>query len=153
MDNFKKDLYFAAATFICSALIAWQSFNYPVRSAIFPRSLSLLLLGLSLILFVRGWRAVSKGKVEMEGAKHRLTIWTIAKNPAFILFNALVLYILGIHYVGYLTSTAVFIGTTMFILGQRNPLSVIALTLFFTALLYYVFSRLLSVPLPVGLLF
>lgn len=153
MIIFKNNLYFAVGTVVFSILVTWQSFIYPARSALFPRFISLLMLGLSFVLFIKGWKIFSKNKFEKENVKRFSVLWVIAKNPAFIVLNVLLFYVLGINYIGYFISTAVFIGTTMFILGQKNLLFVLITPLFFTALLYYVFSRLLGVPLPTGLLF
>jgi len=74
----------------------------------------------------------------------------IVKNPIFVLFILMFLYVYGITYLGYFISTVLFIGVTMFLLGQgrRNLLFVIFIAILFTVLLFCVFSKSLNVPLP-----
>ena len=151
MDMYKNELYFAIGAVVSSILIVWQSFTYSISSSLFPRFISLLLLILSFILLIKSWKFYLKKEQEKKSIGHSSVSWAaIVKNPIFVLFILMFLYVYGITYLGYFISTVLFIGVTMFLLGQgrRNLLFVIFIAILFTVLLFCVFSKLLNVPLP-----
>lgn len=62
------------------------------------------------------------------------------------------LYLVAIDILGYFTSTLLFIGSLMFLLGNRNIKQIILITCLFVGLQYLFFGILLNLPIPEGLL-
>ncbi|MFV2070135.1 MAG: tripartite tricarboxylate transporter substrate-binding protein [Pirellulales bacterium] len=58
----------------------------------------------------------------------------------------------GTHYVGYYLSAAVFLAAAMYLLGVRRIPVLIGVSLGWVLAAYWIFARLLHVPLPAGLL-
>ena len=54
---------------------------------------------------------------------------------------------------GFLISTFLLLISLMYLMGQRNFKSILPLAAGFTVLIYYVFAKILQIPLPKGLLF
>jgi hypothetical protein len=69
-------------------------------------------------------------------------VWTFAL--------LLVGYVLALYYLGYFISTFLFLIVSMSLLGQRRPAVLLAVPVGWLLLSYWVFVRLLYVPLPVG---
>ncbi|MCA9263203.1 MAG: tripartite tricarboxylate transporter TctB family protein, partial [Planctomycetales bacterium] len=63
---------------------------------------------------------------------------------------ALFLYVLTVPLLGYYLATWLFLGATMWCLGERRWLHMISISLAWLLLSYLVFERLLYVPLPAG---
>ena len=62
----------------------------------------------------------------------------------------LVIYLAAIETIGYFVSTFVFLVVSMYVLGYRNYLIMLGISLVWLAFAYFVFARLLYIPLPVG---
>lgn len=150
MEKREKDFYFAVGSFLFSLFICLLSFSYPYKSSVFPRFISLLLIFLSSILIVRRWKSFSYGRI-LKGVSFK-NINFITSYP-FLVFAGLGLYILGIAYIGYLISTIIFLGSSIFLIGQKNWLLTISVTLCCTSVIFFIFDTLLGIPLPVGLFF
>ena len=66
--------------------------------------------------------------------------------------TVLLSYIWGMVNIGYLFATPVFISMVLLILGYRKYLNIILLSSIPTLVLYFLFSKVLYVPLPIGVL-
>ncbi|MET0896491.1 MAG: tripartite tricarboxylate transporter TctB family protein [Mycobacterium sp.] len=105
------------------------------------------LVGLWLAIAVlRGDRAASEESEDIDLTQK--TDWrTLAA-----LAGAFVAYILIINPLGYLLSTMLFFGGTAFALGARRPRSLILTTLLVPLATFLIFTRLLGIYLPNGVL-
>lgn len=92
-----------------------------------------------------------------------LSVWLWAQKPTStfrpdglvvpLLIGLLMLaYALALEPVGFVLSTSVFVVATSALLGWRRWLSGILVAVLFSVGTYFIFVRLLSVPLPAGLL-
>jgi hypothetical protein len=63
------------------------------------------------------------------------------------------LYVVGITTLGFFTSTVLFLGILMYALGIRNAGSYATVLASVVVLYYLVFTRILHVPFPAGMLF
>ena len=54
---------------------------------------------------------------------------------------------------GFIISTLLLLISLMYLMGQRNLKFILPLAAGFTVLIYYVFAKILQIPLPEGLLF
>lgn len=120
------------------------------NAALFPRLLSTLLLilvvGRTIQIIFQAMRTKSADSQEKpiiifqkEGRMRLLLV--------FITFTA---YLVGLDFLGYYVSTPVALIIFYIILGVRKPIQLIALSFGTTIVLWYFFSVLLNVILPVG---
>ena len=103
--NSRKELSFAIGATALSAILAAQSFRYAAESSAFPRFLSLLMLAFSLAMLVRSVRAA---KSEQRSEARLMPGMAELKAPVGV-FGGTVAYIIGMHYIGYFTATAIFL--------------------------------------------
>ena len=105
------------------------------------------LIGLWLVVAVlRGDRATPEESEDVD--INQKTDWrTLA-----ILVGTFVAYILIINPLGYLLSTMLFFGGTAFALGARRPRSLVLTTLLVPLATFLIFTRLLGIYLPNGVL-
>lgn len=86
----------------------------------------------------------------------QLKLHRTGENPAFfqsprrffLLLAVLILTILGVEFLGFLTTTFFMIPILSFLLGYRRPIPIAVTTLLFVALVYIVFIQILARPLP-----
>jgi len=135
-------LAMALTAYISSGAFAREELNFGPQ--FFPRLLSCFMGPLSVILIVRGiriqWRNHSPSKPHNVGLKN--------KRLALITFITLVLYAAGIPILGYIPATLMFISVAIVMLGERRPLRIAIWAICVTFALYFVFQRILNVPLP-----
>ncbi len=67
-----------------------------------------------------------------------------------VLFS--IIYVFALRPVGYIVMSILFMLSLMPVLGVRKPVMVVVVTLCVTFGLYFVFEKLLGVPLPAGIL-
>lgn len=65
-------------------------------------------------------------------------------------FGWLVLYLMAIETIGYYVSTFLFLTISMFILGYRRNVVILAIASGWLVFCYFVFAKLLYIPLPQG---
>ena len=69
-----------------------------------------------------------------------------------ILFTLLLLYSAGISWAGYLISTFLFVLSGAFLMGERSWAKGILFSAAFSASVFFLFVRVLTIPLPLGFL-
>jgi len=69
-----------------------------------------------------------------------------------ILFALLLLYSGAISWMGYLFSTSTFFFFTAFLMGERSWVKGVAISAIFSAGIFFLFIRVLTIPLPLGFL-
>ncbi len=69
-----------------------------------------------------------------------------------ILFVLLLLYSATIPWMGYLFSTTIFLFITAFLMGERSWLKGAAISVIFSVGVFFLFIRVLTIPLPLGFL-
>ncbi len=77
------------------------------------------------------------------------------KNPTkfFLLIAILITYTLGIHYLGFFISTAVYLPVTMYAMGYRKHHIIVLSSLLLILFIYALFVHIFEVPLPEAALF
>jgi putative tricarboxylic transport membrane protein len=101
-----------------------------------------ILLILNDILRVKSDIGSQKTKPEL---KQRLNLFA----GIFLCFT----YTFLMNPMGFLLSTFLLLISLMFLMGQRNFKFILPLAASFNILIYYVFAKILQIPLPKGLLF
>ncbi|MCL2410744.1 MAG: tripartite tricarboxylate transporter substrate-binding protein [Treponema sp.] len=79
--------------------------------------------------------------------------WGGGLKNVWIILAALVVSVILFQFIGYYISSALFVVITLWILGVRKKIQLIALPLGWVAFSYIVFARVLFVRLPVGSIF
>ena len=148
--NTRKELFFAVAMTVLSALLTIQSFRYSHESSVFPRFLTLLMCVFSLLLLFKNIRRLK----ESEGRNGSLSLSDAIRSlkiPA-VVFGGTALYAVAINYIGYFTSTLLFMAGPMIAFGKQKVTTSIAITVIFMAVIYALFVSFLGLGLPKGLL-
>lgn len=120
-------------------LTRWFPDHDDVGAAAVPRLWIAFTAVFCVVLIVRGLRA--------RGAPD-----PVPGRVGFVaLFAAwMVLYLLVIEAVGYYVSTFVFLLGSMYMMGYRRPLIAVSVAASWLVLSYFIFAKLLYIPLPVG---
>lgn len=128
------------------ALVAWQSWQYPLGSLAQPGPGYLpFVLGLALAGFGALAAAAGRGSPAFRWRQ-------FDDGPkGLAILAGLAFAALAIEYLGYRLTIAVLLVYYLGVLERRPWLLTLALTLAFALGTYYVFARLLRVPLPIGL--
>lgn len=143
----RKDRAFAVIMVLLSAAFLLQSLSYPPESSQFPRFLMGVQLIFSLIFLFQQFRQ----PLESKKANNMEVIASLA--PAFKVFLITSLYVLAIDFVGYFSSTAIFLIGAMTLFGNRRMTAMAVITACFLALIYALFVLFMGVRLPQGFLF
>jgi putative tricarboxylic transport membrane protein len=164
----------AAGIVVVAWLLVRRSLNWQFTGRI-TLDVALLALGLLAFVLTAGFPTMSFKGVDarmvprvwsillMVLAAARLAIGLLGKDvpdpkkgrldKVLLLLALLVLKIIGITWVGYFISAGLFVLACAILLGYKNPVGLIACAGGWVAFSYLVFYKLLSVPLPTGILF
>lgn len=117
-------------------------------------------LGLSILMVVlgclQGWRSLrllrTVGRLGPHEGKEDEPDHPVSNVRSLAFIAAVLLYPFLLMQIGYLIVTPILIGAGLWSLNYRRPGRLVAATVIFTAVIYFGFESLLSVPLPPGLL-
>ena len=134
----------AAILIICgvAAIVAAQ--EYPKESRVMPTVYSALLIFLSMFLIKR---SLKNNKTEKETGEHA------SYRKFFMVTASILLYIILVRFLGFYSSTLIFLLSFMFMLKAAKTITVIIISLSTTGLIYTFFDLMLHIPIPRGLLF
>ncbi|MBR1896965.1 MAG: tripartite tricarboxylate transporter TctB family protein [Pyramidobacter sp.] len=127
----------------------YMALDFNKRAAYFPIFVSATGMLLSVFLFISGF-------LKERGAKES-SLTSTAKLRVAVMAAAILIYAAGIEYVGFSVSTFAFLFVMMCVgytkkltVAQTGKILIVAAVM--TGVIYYVFEKLLFVPLPHGLL-
>lgn len=127
----------------------YMALDFTKRAAYFPIFVSAVGMLLSVFLFISGF-------LKERGAKES-ALSSRAKLKVAVMATTILVYAAGIEYIGFSVSTFAFLFVMMCVsytkrlsLGQVCKILAVAASM--TGIVYYVFEKLLFVPLPHGLL-
>ncbi len=112
----------------------------------FPDALAMVLIGFSAILIVKG--ALSK----TDGGFDRIDLRSPGFRRAALALLLSCAYAFILKPVGFIPGTVLFILSLMLLLGSRKARDLTLVPVLATAAVWFVFERLLTISLPVGLL-
>ena len=136
-----------------SIIVIQQSYQFPDMvngtpgPGMWPRTLAYALLFGALTLLISAIAFSPKGEKGPIDFKSP-GVWQVGK-----LFAVLGLFGLGLSYLGFLTSTTIFIFCVMFIMGVRSWKMLVFSSVGITASVYLIFVVFLRLVLPHGILF
>ncbi|HLO12920.1 MAG TPA: tripartite tricarboxylate transporter TctB family protein [Pseudoneobacillus sp.] len=117
-----------------------------VGAAYFPKMLSFILIGLSILLFIQSLR---EPKSEQSDSSSQTNNW----KKTFLGIVGTIVYTFIFHYIGFYIATILFLFAMMWMLGFKKIVVSIILSIGITLFIYVVFEMLLQVPIPKGVLF
>lgn len=133
-----------------SVLVLSMALQFPegqqhdVGARFFPTFYAYLLIFLSLLLIFNNLKDIKeKGNEQVKAEWKKAVIGMICT----------VLFFLLMVFAGFLIATPIFLAGMMWIYDYRRPFRVILFTVLLTTFIYVVFSILLKVSLPSGILF
>lgn len=118
-----------------------------MSSTFFPKIGAGLLVFLATLLTINNIRLLKKGS-SYESIETNTTQRGNLLAGILTCFG----YVFLMNFLGFLIATFLILIALMYLLGQRNLKIIIPIAVSFTALIYYVFSKVLNILLPEGFL-
>ncbi len=148
--NNRNEILFAAAVCCISVYVIFTVINFPKEAKTFPFLVSCFTLGLSIIegtmAYMRMKRRSKESTQDQASAKRAPSTTLIV--TAF----ALIIYPLSVWLIGFYFATAIFLPVAMRLLGVERPLHILAATVFLLGLMLVIFTVILHLQLPLGVL-
>lgn len=133
-----RDLISAVAIFLFAGAAFYLSDDYGEQAGMFPKLVAGIMMGASVLLFVRGlFLRVAEGGD--DGTSVLRTVVTIVLT---------MVYVVAIVPVGYITSSIVYMLASMYFLGIRRFLIPGSVTVIFVFVLHFVFENVFHAPMP-----
>lgn len=142
----KRDTILSIILLLFCAIVFITSQQMPPGPKFFPEILSLILAVLSLILLFSSLKG--KSIVKNNNNKENTINW----KKFITIVAATFLYIFFIETIGYIISTFGLIILISWVLGYKNKVSLVIISLIVTMVLYSFFALVFNIPLPKGLL-
>ena len=124
--------------------------TYPTGAQIFPRFTSGILIVAAVVLFFRREPLAVEADNRSSGATES-PAQKASFNQMFAIPVALglaVLYVIGVRWIGYITSSALYVPLSAYVLGLRNWVWIVAGTVIFVAASSVLFIEVFKAPLP-----
>ena len=152
----KAEIVFGGAAIVLALLFFTLAGDFPgarghdVGMAFYPRVLSILIIGLSLIIIFQG---INRNETEAESTETLFYREEKGVQKVILLIIATLIYPFVLQYAGFLILTPVYLGFLMWIIGAGKIQRIVLLSVLTTVLIYVIFQRLLKIPLPTGLFY
>lgn len=108
----------------------------------FPRILSLIVILLAAIELISSYRDKEEEEEIKLFAKENARVW--------VSLGFIILYFIGLSYLGFIISTIIFMLVMLMYFRIRNIIVLVAVPIGLTTFLYFIFTILLKVQLPIG---
>ena len=147
----KKDLYSSLFFFLFGASFIIGSLRYPTWDrygpgpGFFPLLLGILFSALSLLLLIGSIARQEEADKKEDGSQspiHRTVLYLFVLFGFYFFFERL----------GFLLTLFFFMTGVLYLFGKRSIRSSLSISVLTTLFSYLIFARLLSVPLPAGIL-
>lgn len=141
-----RDLVSGIAFLILGITAAWMGKAFYADAAYIPVGVGVLMGMFSLPLI---WRGIAD-TIRKAPLNTPVITTALVDNP--LRFSATLacclIYYTALPYVGFYTTSTLFIGLLAYVLGERRPAVIAGITVGFIALLYLLFAVVLKRPLP-----
>lgn len=135
------DRIFNTLVFVMAVAFFISSFALPASSALLPRGVAFITAVLDFPVMIGIWRKPAASSEE------KVTV------PIYTSALLLIVYYVALVVFGYVVATFVYIIAVGRMIGLRNRLALVALSVIMTVSTYYLFGVFFVVSLPNGLLF
>jgi hypothetical protein len=130
----------------CLIFVFVLTLSLSFQDRLYPQVVLLVLCALTVTLMFQKDGEGKPPDTDKEGAKMRAhRVW-----GAILLMVA---YMIAWQWIGYWVATVVFVAVLTRMLGERNWILVTGMPVVVALLVYFIFFRILSIPLPAGELF
>jgi putative tricarboxylic transport membrane protein len=133
-------LIFGAVVVISSFWLDKSFISYDIGPAIYPRILGVIVILLSVMMFIRPAQDGEPEKIRVFGKKF------------FLIIIPMMIYILMLKPVGFIVSTMLAMILMIRAMGEKRIFNIVLYATITPVVLYFMFSFLLHVPLPKGIL-
>ncbi|BAQ71528.1 hypothetical protein NHU_04415 (plasmid) [Rhodovulum sulfidophilum] len=140
MKSIHNDVVLGTGVAIFAALGIHRALGFGADARVFP----LLILGPTVVL---GLVIAIRGHLKQRQTGDSPDFFASPGRFALVAIG-MALALVGLRYLGFLTTSAVTIPVLAVALGYRRPLPILATTAGFIAMVYIVFIQILSRPLP-----
>lgn len=154
--NIKLDLLFGIATTVFSLIFAVAILSIEVviqGSAVTGRTFPWLIAFFTFILGLSLTASSCKELHRFQGEREEFSCDMQKLKKISIYFVLICLYAVGISYLGYVVSTAIFVAVLLFFFGFQKKYLFVSLVILLPVTMWYVFSQLIEVQFPDALLF
>ena len=141
MNKAKIELLSSIVVTIFSVFGLIEAWGYSATSGFLPRIVLFIMLALSLIWVAQSLKSILQFKSQEKTADFE---W----GKFFLIISSSTLFVLGISYLGVITSSVIFTPLLALGLGYRNVKNVTIAALVFCTLIYVIFRVVLRIPLP-----
>lgn len=124
---------------------------FPPRAMYFPVFVTGVGIVLSLMLVISGFvgKKAEQGEIEV--------IEKQGKKMTVLMLASMILYVMGIQIIGFCTATLIFLIVSMVMnypgkADRKAMIKIMVVSVTVTVLIYFIFKKLLYVPLPQGFL-
>lgn len=140
MKAVHNDVVLGTGVAVLAALGCWRAMEFIPNARFFP----LLILAPAVVI---GIAIAVRGQLRLVRLGNNPRFFT-SPRPFFLVVGMMTLGLVVLSHLGFLTTSALIIPTLSYLLGYRKPLPVFITTVLFLAMVYIVFIKLLSRPLP-----
>ncbi len=88
----------------------------------------------------------------IENQKEKVVFAKDIKRFSFLVFF-LIFYVLGMSYLGFITSSFIFLVATMYFMGYKNIAKAVLISIFVIAFVQLLFAYVFEIPLPKSTIF
>lgn len=143
--TFRKDRLLAVVIAVCSALAFIPTLKFTKEASYYPRAI----LGIIVLLCIPLWIRAPK--------ENTVRVFLVVKNvfttrDLLYVICAIAAFVAFMKPIGLYIELPVFTAFVMYRLGYKNPKKFILISLVLTAVVYLLFSALLKINIPMGLL-
>lgn len=144
---YKQDIIAGVVIILLGISAFVMALSMPGNASMFPKIVSsgLMILGVLLIL-----TSMDKIKKNVDTEEKAASIGEF-KSPVMVL-GLLILYVLGVIYIGFYISTPIMLVCYMFFMGIKNIKTILVTTAVVMIFVYCLFTMQLGVPLPAGII-
>lgn len=140
MKRIHNDVVLGTSVAVLAALGCWRAMGFSADARVFPLLVLLPATVIGVLIAVRGQLRLLRERDNPRFFVDPIRFFQIVFIMGLALF--------GLQYLGFLTTSAITIPVISFMLGFRKPLAVFMTTGLFLVIVYIVFIRILSRPLP-----
>lgn len=143
--TFRKDRLLAIVIIVCAVLAFFPTFKFSKEASFYPQAILIIIACLCIPLWIRA----PKDKT--------VTLTLIVKDiftkrDLLYVFLAIVGFVAFMKQIGLYVELPIFTAFVMYRLGNKKPKSFIVISLALTVSVYLLFSVLLRINIPMGLL-
>ncbi len=147
MRALNRNVAFSLLVLLVSVTAGSVAFGYPSDSSWCPRTLSVFLGLMAIVLFLSSRKTANKADADVFGGQ------VSQAGAAAFVFIAAALYAVAIQFLSFEIANFLFLIMAMYMLGQRDPIVIATVATVTMLLIKLLFFVLLDVSRPQGLLF